>query len=622
MRKFIHSSFEIDLSKLKISEILENSWFSDKFFSKFTLPFELDLSDENDINFGFLSYFNANSHSLLFEGKYVHRNIIADAILEVLEVEEKISLTLSYGYDEFPSFKKKLSELPLDKFIVPNIYTHAASIINQNWPNVNYNFPQIHIDKIDNSEEPWLSFEKIINNYKAGAFLVNEVSPEDVTYNRNIIQPVVHILHILKKGFEDGGKILKGDILNDENFTKMYVYTDTQYWTTVDQESSSVLLLSDNYTEKGNFIVKGVFEGDFSWSIPIINPVLTYMRYFSQVNITNPGKYRVVGKIRLCAFGFNQKAWFKIKYRDNSLIYKELNSISYAQKDYNIDVVFETLVDLNPNFISIEVYNSINKDKTIVDVNINPIRLHDDSGQAIATVINKNQVDLTRAVPDMTFGDFVTSLKNWFNLDIDQRGNEIHINFIQEEKKRQSIIDLSPFEIKTPRRKFNRGTSYILKFQDVENKEYKWLPIYKSISTTLTDNYKKDEKTNEIIIDALPLPLTVRNGIQTTHAFSTDNSKLFIVMYDGLKSGLNLAIDPYAILVPQVYEKHWKDWIDYRIKSQGFSWVFKTDYEKIADLNNKSYVFAYQNTHIVRRIFRTEIDEDEFEVDLELEALI
>ena len=165
MRKFIHSNFEIDLSKLKISDVQENPWFTDKFFSKFTFPFEMDLSEENDINFGFISFYNANSHQTIFKGKYVHRNIMEDAVLEIEEVSDKITLSLSYGFDEFPNFKKKLSELPLDKFEVTNIYNHAATIISQTWPAVNYNFPQLHIDKIDNTQAPWEAFEKIINNY-------------------------------------------------------------------------------------------------------------------------------------------------------------------------------------------------------------------------------------------------------------------------------------------------------------------------------------------------------------------------------------------------------------------------------------------------------------------------
>ena len=46
MRKFICSNFELDLSKLKVTDNLQNPWFSDKFFVKVSFPFEMDLSDD------------------------------------------------------------------------------------------------------------------------------------------------------------------------------------------------------------------------------------------------------------------------------------------------------------------------------------------------------------------------------------------------------------------------------------------------------------------------------------------------------------------------------------------------------------------------------------------------
>lgn len=620
MRKFIHSNFEIDLSKLKISDNFENPWFSDRFFVKFTFPFDMDLSEENDINFGFISHYNANSHILIYEGKYVHRDIMEDAVLEIEEVSSKITLTLRYGQDEFPNFSKKLSELPLDKFEVSNIYNHAAGIISQTWPAVNYNFPQIHIDKIDNSDDPWMWFEKIINNYKDGAFLINEVI-DDVTYNRNIMQPTPYALHILKKGFEDAGKTLYGDVLTDERIKKLCIYADADYWTTLTQESYSVIKLSSDRTEASTAVATGTFPSSASWMSPIVNPTYDYYKYFAQVDIAQPGKYRIIGKIKMRLFKWDIQAWYEIKYR-NQVIGSGHFNIGNHQLIYerDIDIVFETLSDLNPNFITIESYQGQTVNETIIEVNINPIRLHNMAGDAIPTIINQNQIDLTRAVPDITFGDFVNALKNWFNLDLDLRGAEIHMNYIQNEVNRETYFDLSNYEIQFPLRKFTRGTSYLLKFQDVESKDYKWLPVYQSYNQIMTTNFKKDDKTNEIEINALPLQLTLRNGVQTAHAFDADKSKIYAVVYDGLTGVLNLAKDPHEILIPQVHARHWRDWITYRINSQGFQWQFIAYYEDIIGLKHKGKVFAYSNRHVVKSINRTEIAEDLFEIDITTEA--
>jgi hypothetical protein len=49
MRKLIHSKFELDLSPFKISDTEENNWFSDSFFTKYSFPFGVDLTDDLDV---------------------------------------------------------------------------------------------------------------------------------------------------------------------------------------------------------------------------------------------------------------------------------------------------------------------------------------------------------------------------------------------------------------------------------------------------------------------------------------------------------------------------------------------------------------------------------------------
>jgi len=58
MRKLIHSKFELDLSPFKVSDTEENNWFSDSFFTKYSFPFEIDLTDDLDIALEFISQYN------------------------------------------------------------------------------------------------------------------------------------------------------------------------------------------------------------------------------------------------------------------------------------------------------------------------------------------------------------------------------------------------------------------------------------------------------------------------------------------------------------------------------------------------------------------------------------
>src|SRR5690606_19649942 len=124
MRKFIHSNFELDLSAYKITDTAENPWITGKFFAKYSFPFEIELTDENDISFGFVSHHNSGAETI-YEGMYIHGDTMERAVLEIEECGKLLSVTLRYGFEEFPSFNKKLAELPLLDIEVASIYTHA-----------------------------------------------------------------------------------------------------------------------------------------------------------------------------------------------------------------------------------------------------------------------------------------------------------------------------------------------------------------------------------------------------------------------------------------------------------------------------------------------------------------
>ncbi|MQP63333.1 hypothetical protein GFJ99_11570 [Flavobacterium sp. LMO6] len=630
MRKVIHSNFELDLSSKKITDISENPIFSDKFSTKYSYPIEIDLEDDLDIAFGFISFYNSSDPLTLIDVTYVHNDVLSPAVLEVEEIQgKKMQITISWGFEEFPSWNKKLSELPLDKFEVANIYTHAAGIISQTYPAVNYNFPQIHTDKIDTDDEIWFAFEKILNNFKDGAFLENYVDTlEDITYNKNIMQPLPYLLHVLKKGFEDGGYNLEGSFTTHPLVQKICMYTDATYHTTFEQESYTIMQMSEDATISLREIV-GTFTipPTFSWQQPqiITNPTQRVATYTSLTTIIAPGKYRIIGKITLYSLRFLPSS-IKIKYRDTiihsqtiGLFNSRINGIKFEK---NIDIVFETLSDLEPNEITIISEQYPTEEKVIFDININPIRLHDMSGEAIPTVLNPNQIDLTRAVPDITFGDFVTTLKNWFNLNLDYDSNNAYLNFTQDDIDLARLKDFNSFEIMEPVRKLQKGNSYVLKFQDVNSKEYSFVPVYHSFDTISNSGYVVNEKTTEIQINGYPLPLAFRNGIQTAHAFEESNDKLQFVIYDGLTSGINIAKDPTQLLLPSVHENFWKKFFNRRINSQPFTWSFLADSFEILGLNIKDKLSCYSNIHLIKTISKTEIEPEIFEVEIETEAEI
>ncbi len=121
MHKIIHSDFQIDLSNHKVSFNEENHWFSDQFFTKYSFPFVIKINEELSDFFEYLKNYNTIDTSTIILLKYVNGNNMEDAILEIEEIQEDVSVTLKYVIEEFPNFNKKLSELPLEVASFPDI---------------------------------------------------------------------------------------------------------------------------------------------------------------------------------------------------------------------------------------------------------------------------------------------------------------------------------------------------------------------------------------------------------------------------------------------------------------------------------------------------------------------
>lgn len=613
MRKFITSNFELDLTNFQTSTQEENHWFSDRFFAKYTLPFDIDLDEEIDEALGFISFYNSKDFETLFEGYFYENGERYKAVFEVEEHMELLQCSIRFGFEEFPSFTKKLSELSLEKTEVLNIYNHASGVIALGWPEINYNFPQVHIDKIENEDQPWSAFNKIINNYKDGAFLTNYVDENlQIVYNRNIMQPMPYMLHIIRRGLIDGGYELEGDILDNELIKKLLIYADVEYYKILETDPLDLVVWSEDAIEE-------VY-------VPAVSPAnpYTWQKYLKTVQLPHAGRYQIIGviQVRIFAYGIPQTATYRITYRGQVLKQWSYTNIVSNQTFFFLQVneTFNTQFDLNPHEIKFESFQSYTQGFKIAGLEIIPIRFFNAEGDYLPTVINPDIVDLARAVPDMTFGDFFTTYKNYFNWSIDISGNVMTINFVKDQMKNQPVKDMREFEIKRPRRKFNKGMSFLLKFEDVESTVYKYDPVFHNVSGIVSSSYVTDEKTNEIPINALPLPQLYRNEVQTAHAFDSDTSKIFMMLYDGMQNGLNLTISSSPLLLPSIHEVYHKSWFDFRIGAQNFSWPFKCFPEDIIGLRAKGKIFAYGLEFIVKSLSKTQLPGNVLEIEIEAET--
>ena len=512
-------------------------------------------------------------------------------------------MQLVSGVEQLPSWDKKLSELPLANFNLPsgvNIYDHAQTIITQTWPNVYYNFPQVHTNHKDTDQEDMQYYLGRINNRNAttGNFEINTVDVnEGISYNRNIMQPLPYWLYLLQKGAEADGLTLDGDILNDNLLKRTLVYGDVKYY---DKADLPAFDLNVQHEEGSSSYV---FNGQ-----QLNQTILSNNRGVEKfINLPASGIYKF-SAYHVCVI---------IRLHYNGILIHDSGVISSTNN--NFQFVFQTDQNAATHNVRIEfIWNNSNVGQVVTGL-METIALHSDYGDS--SVINKPIIDITRAVPDVTFGDFLKITKNWFNYDWDVVDNKLVMNKIQTKLNEQTYFDLSAFQTKIIPRKFNQGYSFVLSFGDVDFEDYTYQKIYHSRTLVATDNYQTNQKTTEILIDGLPLPNAIKNGVFTADAFENNQSKVYAVLYNGLTNGNNYTQNHIELLLPNIHEIYWRDWFNFRINAQTYTLVFRAFYEQIKDLKPKLKCWAYNKYFVPRKIERKEIKPDLFEINIEMDSV-
>lgn len=599
MHKIIYSSYELDLTPFKITTVEENHWFSDQFFTKYSFPFDIKLIEALIKVFGNLLDDNNVVIETYFEVLYVEGNKIETAILEINSQKGLIlNAKIRYGFDELPNWNKKLAELPLEVLSVGDIYFHAKTVIPQTWPAVNYNFPQIHTDKYDPLDETWSTFQKIINNYKNGDFLINTYIVEDFA-NRNIVHPLPYFMHILTAGFLDAGYTLKGDVTTNDVFKKLCLFADVDYFNFSGLNIQYLIVKGNEY-------------------VTFINGIATY---YNEIILEPSTTYRVTGLATSMSLlqGTAEYSFLKVRYKSTELFYVEQTSYTFVDDPAGyVDATFTTDNTTSQQLIFEAKSSDISAFSKLFDIKIEKIVNGVGSAKEVRML---NDVDLTKTVPDITFGTFISVLKNWFNIDLDIVGKDIYMNFIENEINYNDAENLSNFEVLEPAKTFNNDVSFLLKFADVDSEAYKYDVIFQNKAGFEASDKNVTSKTNTITIDALPLPQKYAEGVGTAFAFDHGgNNKIYTVLYDGLNAeGLNLTKDITPVLIPAIHQKHYIKWFGFRINAINYEWTFKMFSEKLEKIKKK--VWAYGRYHIVKSMSKTQIDEDLYEVDIETHSM-
>ncbi len=619
--KFTHPNFELDFTGKNITIVEENHWFSDQFFTKYTFPIEFDVNDDLDVALNMITHMNSASSPKKFDGFFQKFGEESEAVLIIERIQgRKAQGKMRFGFEEFPNYDKKLSELPLQKIILQELMTdYAVGIIGQTFPAVNFNFPQIIVDSIDVATEQWQYFEGLLNNYKGGGFLTNEYNATtDEQINRNIMQPMPYLLHVLKEGFAEKGLTLTGDILEDPEFKKALLVMKSEYYSSVSPNANEFLVKTNDYTELE--IIPG---SRYSWLSEV-----EVGHYQKTVILQEPGVYKIAGNAYLRQYAFTADAQL---YLNQQEIWRVTNySPRYYESVYTIDKNIEISVAQGAaalNFTSMQLpYEQIgdiqNPEGIIMDLTITKISGFDAEGNRTPSLITPNEINLAKCVPDITFGELLKIVKNWKNYDIyiNQAGGVVEMNKIENLMDTDTPINLKDYEIKYPVREFYQDKSFILKFQEVNSEEYKFVSMFIDANGGRSSSFVKMEDTSEININALPLPLKQFGVVSTGHLFIDSQSQVFLTLYDGLTEGLNLAQDTANLLIPAVYNSSWSKWIHFRIISEGIEWNLICHPELAGQIKQYTRISAYGKNLIIKRITKKNISRDYWEIILECDG--
>ncbi len=616
--KFFSSNNKVlDLSKQKVSVQESNSKVSDKMFSKFMFPFEIYMDEEFINSFGDFDSYETYGLNSNIEGYLLFENYLHEARLIIESIEGKyLTGQIDFGFEELPNWDKKLSELNLEQFDVNDIYIYAKETCSKKYPQTNFNFPRIYTPKYSPDEKIWDAFNGYYNDLESsGAEMIrNYVDGSGEIFNRNLIHPCVHFFYLLKKCFQDVNLILKGDVLTDPMFEFAWIFSGTEYFNKTSQFFNNFTISINDYDSME----------EIKWYGEWINGMyfdrfINKYTYFEDIPLNFTDKVFINGKFRAKVW---QKTTLKFKIQLNG------NDIWSHEKYYSdwTEVTIPFSLDVNVNNANLRFYvegcvSNFNEGYNVVEYQLksNSIVSSGSSQSDDAVVENPNKIDLKKAVPDMTVGDFINIIRNWFNYDFTIIENVIWMNRIGD-KEPTNIKNFEVSEIKAPKRNLLQKRSYVLKHTDLDG-DYKLNSVYYD-KDGVTINKVENDDTTVIEINGYPMPLEkIKQQSPTTASVKKDSSSvLALVFYNGLDAnGQNNAIGKPQATFPDVFYSNWEKWLRQRVNGTEFNWKFQIPAD---DLNIKitDYIKCYNNIHIITG-WTKDLNEDTYEIDITTETV-
>ena len=597
------------LSGQKITVQDSNSRMNDKMFSKYFFPFEIYMDDEFVNAFG--DYESDDSFELenTFEGTLLFENRIHQAKLVLLSVEGKL-LTgqIDFGFEDLPNFDKKLAELPLHKFAVGDIYTFAKAICAKTYPETDFNFPRMFAKKYSPDQEVWDAFNGYYNDLKADGSEMNRnyIDGEGNIFNTNIIHPTPHLLYVLKVLFSDANLTLQGEILEDPIFSQRWMFSGTDYFTSKQQRRYGFDFSSANYEEL--FLENGPDD---------------YCLYEKRNTIEKPGVYKIAGFVE---FWKAKKMHADYKILLNGRViwgrFHESDRQSILEK---IPLNFDINVTAENSVLELYIFTQYHEDSwshQISSLQVTSNVLEDiassDLGEDNGVITNLNEIDLAKAVPDMTCADLINIMRNRFNYGLEIIDNIAVMDKIGKDPT--EVKDFTPFEVSPANRKKTllQKRSFLLKSTELDDGPQASM-YYDKDGAILNKPEKEDTTIIESNVVIIPVGVSLPLGHNTGIIKKDSDDTLQLIYYDGLSSGQNNAKNPAGAEYPELFYSHWEKWLRQRVKGYEFQWKYFIPAEEFNYLIT-DHIYAYKNIHNIKS-WTKDLVENTYEVVIVTETI-
>ena len=598
---FADKGGELDFSNQKYSLQESNSKMSDQMFAKFTFSFQIPQDDNFVKQFGDYTSHETTNLDTVIPGFCLHENKLQKAKLNISNGEgEMLSVQIDFGLEELPNFDKKLSELPLENFKVDDIHTYARSICDKVYPQTNYNFPRIYSKKLAETEGIWDAFDGYYNDLKQDGTEMrrNTVDGSGNIFNVNIIHPCPHVLYLLKAGFADAGYNLAGDILTDADLLQRWVFSGTNYFSTLVQKKLALVINAFDYKSvSSNFGIKRA-------------------SYWDVLNVPLADTYKFQGFFAI-GKSYGSNGFIKI-FLNNVLIYQYFSNtpgLEVVNIDFSVNIAAGSTLRVEAeSFFADTLANELLQLELIGQV-----LEYTTEGEETDVVNNLNEVNLQRAVPELTFGEFFNIIKNWFNYELSLSDNIITMNKIDDSNPTE-ISDFQFSEILKPKKVFLQKKSFLLKFSDLDEGKKKDSMYFDKDGPKINGAKKNETTVIEINGYAMPVFLPKVGGYTTANIQRETDSCVALVGYEGMTGNNNNAVNPPGCDFPELFVRH-KPFLLQRINGNEFGWTFLANAELFSRYKINEQIFCYNNVHNIKSWLKNKVGENTYEVEITTETI-